>query len=63
MEYYDDEIEAGAPARRAAGPSRSVEDQVPEFGPGQLIAEVDCERLSSPAVVAPQKRRAPVSPV
>ena len=48
----DDEIEAGAPAQRRAGPLRSVEEQVPEFGPGQLIAEVDCEH--PPPSLAPR---------
>ena len=31
------------PRERAAGRSRPVEEQVPEFGAGQLIGEIDCE--------------------
>ena len=35
---------AGAPLR-AAGRSRPAEEEVPEFGPHQLIVELDCECL------------------
>jgi len=55
----DDENEAaGAPAqRRAAGRTRRAEEQVPEFGAGQLIGEIDCQR---PARCPPPQPARPV---
>ena len=57
--YSDDENEAaGAPAqRRAAGRTRRAEEQVPEFGAGQLIGEIDCQR---PARCPPPQPARPV---
>lgn len=46
MSFQADDFQAGASAAstRRAGPSRvSIEEQVPEFGPGQLIGEIDCQ--------------------
>ena len=43
----DDWQDAGPPLR-AAGRARPAEDEVPEFGPGQLIGEIDCARPPHP---------------
>lgn len=43
--WLDPSDQAGAPIHareRAAGRSRPAEEQVPEFGAGQLMGEIDC---------------------